>query len=142
MNSETNPKWVSMKKACDMIDISLSTLRRRIDEGEIESKLDGRRRLVLIDCDTSSDTSMTQNATLLESAVIEQLKHQTKILQEQLDKREAEVMKLQNELSQSRERSDTIILQLTRQMEQSQKLLEHHQEPFYRRWFRKKREDA
>jgi len=37
------------------------------------------------------------------------------------------------EFETARERSDTVILQPTRQMEQSQRLLEYHQEPWYRR---------
>lgn len=141
MSLDMGPEWVSMKQACDVLGVSLSTLRRRISRGEIESKLDKHRRLVLIRHDTSSDTSMTQNATLLESQVVEQLKRQTEMLQEQLDKRETEVAKLQDELSQSKERSDTIILQLTRQVDQSQRLLEYNQEPWYRKWFKKKREE-
>lgn len=41
------------------------------------------------------------------------------------------------EFETARERSDTVIMQFTRQMEQSQRLLEYHQEPWYRRVFRK-----
>ena len=70
-----------------------------------------------------------------------QLKYQIESLQKQLDTREGEVAKFQEELSQSRERSDTIILQLTRQMEQSQRMLEYNQKPWYRRMFRKGRRE-
>ncbi len=133
-------EWVSMKQACDILDISISTLRRRIDNGEIESRLEGNRRSILIHHDTSSDTSTKQEATQTDTSFMEQLKYQIESLQKQLDTREGEVAKLQEELSQSRERSDTIILQLTRQMEQSQRLLEYNQEPWYRRMFRKGRE--
>ncbi len=132
-------KWVSMKQACDILDISISTLRRRIDNGEIESKLEGNRRSILIHHDTSSDTSTKQEATQPDTSFVEQLKYQIESLQKQLDTREGEVVKLQEELSQSRERSDTIILQLTRQVEQSQRMLEYHEEPWYRRWFRRQR---
>jgi len=141
-------EWVSMKQACDILDISISTLRRRVDNGEIESKLDGNRRSVLIHhdtsndtSDTSSDTSTKQEATQTDTSFMEQLKCQIESLQKQLDTREGEVAKLQEELSQSRERSDTIILQLTRQMEQSQRLLEYNQEPWYKRMFRKGRKE-
>ncbi len=51
-------------------------------------------------------------------------------------------------LTKERERHDTITLQkdaivmkLTQQLESQQQLLEYHQEPFYRRWFRKKRKE-
>ncbi|MFC1719157.1 hypothetical protein ACFL6S_36230 [Candidatus Poribacteria bacterium] len=131
-------EWVSMKQACDTLEISISTLRRRIENRNLESKLEGNRRLVLIHHDTSSDTSTKQEATQTDTSFVEQLKYQIESLQKQLDTREGEVANLQEELSQSRERSDTIILQLTRQMEQSQRLLEYHEEPWYRRMFRKK----
>lgn len=131
-------EWVSMKQACDILDISLSTLRRRIDNGEIESRLEDNRRSVLIHHDTSSDSSAKQEAAPTDTSFVEQLKYQIESLQKQLDTREGEVAKLQEELSQSRERSDTIILQLTRQVEQSQRLLEYHEEPWYRRVFRRK----
>ena len=51
-------------------------------------------------------------------------------------------------LTKERERHDTITLQkdaivmkLTQQLESQQQLLEYHQEPFYRRWFRKKHKE-
>ena len=133
-------EWVSMKQACDILDISLSTLRRRIGNRIIESKLEGNRRLVLIHHDTSSDTSPKQDVTQTDTPFVEQLKYQIENLQKQLDIREEEVAKLQEELSQSRERSDTIILQLTHQLEQSQRLLEYRRAPFWRRWFGRKSE--
>ncbi len=37
------------------------------------------------------------------------------------------------------QRHDTIVPQLTRQLENQQKLLEYHQELLWRRWFRKRK---
>ncbi len=45
-------------------------------------------------------------------------------------------------LEDNRQRQDTIILQLTRQVEQSQRLLEYQQEPWYRRVFRKRKPEG
>jgi hypothetical protein len=36
------------------------------------------------------------------------------------------------------ERHDTIVMQMTRQMEQTQKMLESAKEPWYRKWRKKK----
>ena len=71
------------------------------------------------------------------SALVDELSSDKSRLQAQIDK-------LQDEMSGANERHDTIVLQLTRQIEQSQRLLEYNQEPFYRRWFRKgkKQEDG
>ena len=52
----------------------------------------------------------------------------------------SEIEYLREQLQAYEERSqrqDTIILQLTRQLEQSQKLLEYNRAPFWRRWFSK-----
>ena len=61
--------------------------------------------------------------------MIEQLREENLYLKERIQ-----------ELESSRERTDTIILQLIRQLEQSQQLLEYHEEPWYRKWFGRKRE--
>ena len=63
------------------------------------------------------------------------------VLQTQLEEKDKQIDKLQKQLEDASHRHDTIVLQLTRQMEQSQRLLEYKSEPFYRRWFKKKRED-
>ena len=42
-------------------------------------------------------------------------------------------------MSQASERQDTIMLQLTKQMEQSQRILESHREGWLRRTFRREK---
>ena len=71
-----------------------------------------------------------QNENLVEEIV--ELKVELKQERERLE----EARRAAEEASQ---RHDTIVLQLTRQLEQSQRLLEYHEEPWYRRWFRRKR---
>ena len=92
-------KWVSLNEACEILNISLSTLRRRIDNGDMESKLEGNKRLVLIHHDASSDTLTKQEVTQTDAPFVEQLKYQIESLQKQLDTRESEAAKLQDELS-------------------------------------------
>lgn len=83
--------------------------------------------------DLSDDQSNLSNDQAPEgsdqsAAVADQLRSENEYLKERIQ-----------ELESARERSDTIILQLTRQLEQSQRLLEHHQESRWRRWFRRGR---
>ena len=118
--------WLTMTDACQTLGISERTLRRRIEQGKIESKLEDGRRLILAD----SDGQMAD--TLVDKRLLEQLRSENEYLRDQ-------VTSLQNELNISRERSDTILLQLTRQLEQSQRLLEYHREPFWRRWLRRRK---
>ncbi|MFQ6042565.1 MAG: hypothetical protein ACE5PV_17050, partial [Candidatus Poribacteria bacterium] len=49
-----------------------------------------------------------------------------------------ELSQSRQDAEESRQRQDTIILHLTRQMEEQTKLLEYHQAPWWKRWFRKR----
>jgi len=67
-------------------------------------------------------------------------------LQKRVEELEKVVSELQSELAMARrdiseasQRHDTIVMQLTRQLEQSQRMLAAHQEPWYQRWFRRER---
>ena len=119
-------RWLTVTDACQALGVSERTLRRRIEQDKMESKLEDGRRLILVD-------SGGQKAdTIAENELLEQLRSENEHLRGQ-------VISIQDELNQSRERSDTIILQLTKQLEQSQRLLEYHREPFWRKWLRKRR---
>ena len=125
-------KWVTMSQACLILGVSRRTLTRWIKQRKIESKLDGNRRLIQVShtgTDVSQDkpkgeTQEGRDVSDMSQALIDQLKSENEYLRQ--------------ELKDTRERSDTIIMQLTRQLEQSQLMLEAHKEPFWRRWFRKK----
>ena len=128
-------KWVSLTTACQSLNISESTIRRRIEQGKIESKREDGRRLVLINSDSlliDSDSLTT------ETALVKQLQSEIECLRQELDRRNKQV----ENMEEGRQRQDTIMLQLTRQLEQSQRMLEHHQESFWKRWFGRKRKAA
>jgi excisionase family DNA binding protein len=120
-------KWVNVTEACQSLGISESTLRRHIDQGKIESKKEYGRRLILIETDNHMISTVTEADMISQlRSELEHLREENQFLRQKLDDAE-----------ESRQRQDTITLQLTRQLEQSQRLLEYHQEPWYRRWFRK-----
>ena len=48
-----------------------------------------------------------------------------------------ELSESRKDVEQSRQRQDTIILQLTRQLEEQTKLLEYHRAPWWKRWYKK-----
>ena len=68
----------------------------------------------------------------LRSSELSRLKDENQWLKEQLEK-------ANQEFSEARKRQDTIILQLTRQLENQQSLLEYHRTPFWKKWFRKQK---
>ncbi len=66
------------------------------------------------------------------------------VFKAQLEEKDRQIERLQKQLEDkdrviedASQRHDTIVLQLTRQLEQSQRMLEAHQEPFWKKWFRK-----
>jgi len=122
-------KWVSMTVACNALNISESTLRRRIDQGKIESKIENGKRLVLIDID--SQTTIREPDIVL----VEQLKSEIEYLRQELERKNEQI----TAFDEGRKRQDTIMLQLTRQIEQSQRMLEYHQTSLWQRIFKRKK---
>ena len=82
------------------------------------------------------DNSLDSTAELV--AENEKLKTELKASKNIVDSLEKDKSYLQEELSETRKRQDTIILQLTRQLESQQKLIEYKESPWYIRWFRRK----
>ena len=101
-------EWITVKEAARKLSVSERNVRFKISSGKLKAKREGRRWLV----------------------------HSS--LSPDVSDKDKQIAKLQEEVSQASERSDTIILQLTRQLEQSQRLLKYHQEPWYRRVFGRK----
>ena len=122
-------KWVSMTVACNALGISESTLRRRIEQSKIETKTENGRRLVLIDID-SQMTIREPDIVLLE-----QLKSEIEYLRQELERKNEQI----TAFDEGRQRQDTIMLQLTRQIEQSQRMLEYHQTSLWQRIFKRKK---
>ncbi len=125
--------WLTIKEACDRFGISERTLRRRISKGTVVSKKKGNLRFVLAES-LAAVSEMAEEKVPLQGGsylaeLVEELKGDKGRLQKQ-------VMDLQSELKDCSNRHDTIVLQLTRQLDQSQRLLEYHREPFWRKWFK------
>lgn len=143
--------WVTVSQACETFAISRRTLSRWVKQGKVESKLENNRRLVLVIEEGHSETleghietPMAQDMS--QQVLIEQLQkenddHEQQIayLREQNENLQRQVEEASRALAEASQRHDTIVLQLTRQLENQQRLLEYQQAPWYRRWFRKGR---
>ena len=125
-------RWLSSIEACQVLGISQSTLRRRIDKGEVETKLESGKRMVLVTVDNYVDT------TTPETEMVKRLQSEIELLRDQVKQKDDQINKLQEELGESRERSDTIIMTLTRQVQDAQQLASYWQQPFWRRWGKNK----
>jgi len=138
-------EWITVKAAAQLRECSERNILDLIKRGTLEGKKDkdGRRWLALMDIpeETTGKTSEYSEGLPNISEVVTLLKAQLDENRTQLEEKDKQIERLQEELSQASERSDTIVLQLTRQIEHSQRLLEYKSEPWHRRIFRRKQED-
>ena len=120
---------MTIQDARQRLGKSESTIRRWIREGKLTAtKVGGVWDIGDAAVDAlSNDRSPARVDQEPEGAVLTQLREENQYLKERIQ-----------QLEHARERSDTLMLQLTRQLEQSQRLLDGHREPFWRRWFAKK----
>ena len=122
-------KWFTLSEASATLNISLSTLRRHIDKGKYKTKTEQGRRLVKLTETHSESHNELHNETQMKftephneahvdtSELHKQLNSEIQFLREQN-------IKLTDEISEARTRSDTIIMQLTQQLERTQLQLE------------------
>ena len=135
--------WITVKEAARKLSVSERNVRFKVSSGKLKAKRDGRRWLVHSSLSADvSDTGRIPEAPAADTEVIQMLKSEIEKRDKQLEEKDRQMAKLQEELSERSQRQDTIILQLTRQMEQSQRMLEYHQSPWYHRWFSRKRKEG
>lgn len=142
-------KWHTIAEACELLNVSKRTIWRRIKQGKLESKIEDGKRLIsipetyigvsiIVDDTVTGTPDDTPNGTHAkisdQSELITQLRSEIDYLRNEL--------KQANERNeQSQERSDTIILQLTRQLGDTQKALESSRQSWWRRLRLKKGEE-
>ena len=123
--------WVTATEAAQTLGVSEKTVSRRAKQGQIKSKKQGKRRLYLVDTDKPMSDSVRDTG-----AVVEQLRSEVEHLREKLDEKDKALEDARQAADEASQRHDTIVLQLTMQVEQRQRLLDYHRDPWYRRIFR------
>lgn len=125
-------EWLTIPEVADRLNVTERTVRRYISNGRFQTKMDGKRKLIFID-DSMTDVSDDINENNYDNdidTVIEMQREEInrlhKLLEDALE-----------DARQAKERSDTIVLQLTQQVEQltgqNQLLLEDLRPK--RRWY-------
>lgn len=89
-------RWVTMDQACLIYGVSRRTLTRWINQGKIESKLENKRRLVLMSDvgqgetkQGHNDADMTQGMSQQE--LITQLRSEIEFLRQQIEVKDKEI---------------------------------------------------
>jgi len=125
-------EWISTKEAGRRLNLSVRQVVDRIHKGRLNAKRDGRKWLVhssLLPPSEAERGGLTAAEKHLSAAV--------EMLKETLQDQKGQIAEKDKQI----ERQQIIIMQLSRDVESSQKLLEYHQAPWWRRWFRPKRPD-
>ncbi len=117
--------WISVKEAAKIRKCTQANIRYLISQKKLEAKRDGGRWLV-------NDESLVSKKDFSQTADV------ISVLKIQLEEKDKQINLLQTQMQDMSERHDTIIMQMTRQIEQTQKMLETAKYPWYRKWFKKK----
>lgn len=118
--------WISVKEAAKIRKCTQANIRYLISQNKIEAKRDGGRWLVNNES-LGSEKDFSQTADVIS------------VLKAQLEEKDKQINLLQTQIQEMSERHDTIVLTMTRQVEQTQKMLEAAKEPWYRKWGKKKK---
>jgi len=139
---------MTIAEAAKRLGKSEKTVRRWIEAGKLKASIvKGKYEIESLDTlDVQMSRTEMSNESNLSNELVIELKAQLAGLRGEKEQWLQERSELQKELAEYRrtledasQRHDTIVMQITRQLEMSQRMLAAHQEPWYRRWFRKSR---
>ena len=110
-------EWLTLTEAAARLGISERTLQRRIADETFQTKTEHGRKYVLLTGDGTDTTTDSQNNLSDKDYIIEMQKEQIEHLKQLLDDALQDVR-------ESKKRSDTIVLSITRQMDEQVKMIE------------------
>ena len=110
--------WYSVKETCRILDISRRTLYDRIESKKIDTKKEGKRRLVWLHL-PSHTTSHTQELPLESSVDIDRVKGLEQNLKCFRDKCD----RLEIQISEQSTRHDAVVLKLSNTIERQQLMI-------------------
>jgi len=118
-------EWITVKDAAKIRKCTEANIRYLITAGKLEATKDSGRWLI------KAETLETEKAFSQPFDVIYLLKAQIEEKAQQLTEKDKQIEKLQEQLAEASHRHDTVVMQMTR-------LLEYHQQPFWRKLFSRK----
>jgi len=127
LGTENNGQWYSITSSLQKLNVSRRTLYDRINRDELITKKEGRNRLVWLDDTVEVDTN---TYTKQNGNIVKELKSQLEYFKTKVQDLELRITEQNQELSENRQRTDTIILKMT---DQNQLLLDSRK-PFWKFW--------
>lgn len=138
------PRKLKPQEYATLMQLNVSTVYRHIKAGKLDVEVDnGTTYIILNESQLEKIETQSQPLLLEKCKIIERLESEVQYLRDELSKAYASLQAMQQDAAEAQQRSDTIILQLTRQFEQQTKLLEdmrpkdNQKKSFFRRLFRK-----
>tara|TARA_B100002003_G_C13765002_1_gene379867 strand:- start:103 stop:525 length:423 start_codon:yes stop_codon:yes gene_type:complete len=132
---EFNDGWYTIKESIEILGISRKTLYRRMDSGEIESKKVGSARFVKIGDPEETQTVSDDTSQTVSDDTVCDTNDVIRNQQGEIEFLRSQVEYLQTELSDTKTRSDTMILKLTQTVDNQQLLLIESKTPFWKKLF-------
>lgn len=127
-------KKLTIQEYIEKTGVSQATVYRHIKAGKLESeRVDGILYIII-----KYDKNENQN----DNGLLDQLKSENEYLRQQLSQAMETIKQMQDDSESAKQRSDTIILQLTRELDGQKMLLEHRNKSFWKRLFRKKKNSS
>lgn len=137
INSDIPVNYLSITEAAKKLGVSERTVYRRIDRGEIPTVMVGDKRMILAHALTPASDVEHSQIKALEAEVdrlrdeVSQLKAELGRKDRKLDEKDEDLRRKDEQLAEASHRHDTVVMQMTR-------LLEYHQQPFWRKLFGRK----
>ena len=132
---EFNDGWYTIKESLEILGISRKTLYRKMDSGEIESKKVGSARFVKIGDPEETQTVSDNTSQTVSDDTVFDTNDVIRNQQGEIEFLRSQVEYLQTELSDTKTRSDTMILKLTQTVDNQQLLLIESKTPFWKKLF-------
>ena len=132
-------KNMTVQEYASKIGVATSTVYRRIERGALQALSENGVQMVIVPDDSTDNNNAEQDTNFaLQTQHIDELNRQIERLESQLDAMQESrnhadkiIQQMQADLESSKERSDTIVLQLTQQLdkltEQNQALTQQNQ---------------
>ena len=133
MSEQLSDEWITTKRAAELLKLSVRHVRELARKGKLKAKRDGKNWLI-----HSSLSRETGEAASAPNGI------PGEVSAEAYEKLEQMIQYLQNQIAEKDkqlERQQTITMQLSRDIESQQKLIEYQGSPWWRRWFFKTRKD-
>jgi len=131
---------MTISEVAKAIGKSEQSVRRAIKSGKLKAiKVNGKYQIDESDInDSLKDSQKIVNDSQAIVTENEYLKKRVSELEAERERLQSQVEKAGEAMAEASQRHDTIVLQLTVALDQSQKLLEYRSTPWYRRIFQRK----